>query len=69
MRKIEQPWNDNRLKLNGVYIGCVTKENADYIKRLEEALQAISVGAFGFDPQAIARVQTFAKTVLEREEQ
>ena len=67
--KIERPWNDNRLKLNGVYIGCVTKENADYIKRLEETLQAIAFGAFGFDPQAIARVQAFAKTVLEQEEQ
>lgn len=28
---IEQPWGDHRLKMNGVYIGCVTKENADQI--------------------------------------
>lgn len=34
--KIEQPWNDYRLKLNGRYIGCVTKENADFIMRLQE---------------------------------
>ena len=65
--KIEQQWNDCRLKLNGVYIGCVTKENADYIKRLEETLQAIAFGTFGFDQTAIARVQNFARTVLEME--
>lgn len=46
MKKIEQPWNDNRLKLNGVYIDCVTKENADYIRSLEATLYAIAIGAF-----------------------
>ena len=38
---IEQPWNDDRLKLNGMYIGCVTKANADYIRGLESALVSI----------------------------
>lgn len=28
---IEQPWNDQRLLMGGVYIGCGTKENADQI--------------------------------------
>lgn len=35
MLKIEQPWGDDRLKMNGVFIGCVTKENADTIMRLQ----------------------------------
>lgn len=29
--QLEQPWGDDRLKLNGVYIGCVTKQNADIL--------------------------------------
>lgn len=29
--KFEQPWNDHRIKLNGIYIGCGTKANADQI--------------------------------------
>jgi hypothetical protein len=29
--RLQQPWNDERLKLNGVYIGCVTKQNADIL--------------------------------------
>lgn len=33
--KIEQPWGDNRLKMNGVFIGCVSKENADTIMALQ----------------------------------
>lgn len=33
--KIEQPWGDHRLKMNGVFIGCVTKENADTIMALQ----------------------------------
>lgn len=37
---IEQPWNDHRIKLNDVYIGCVTKENADYLIGLERDAEA-----------------------------
>lgn len=33
--KIEQPWEDHRLKMNGVFIGCVTKENADTVMALQ----------------------------------
>jgi len=36
--EIEQPWNDDRLKMNGVFIGCVTKDNADHIMRMQEEL-------------------------------
>lgn len=32
---ITQPWNDDRLKLNGRFIGCITKENADIIMKLQ----------------------------------
>jgi len=34
--EIEQPWNDDRLKMNGVFIGCVTKQNADQIMRMQQ---------------------------------
>ena len=33
---IKQPWNDDRLLINDVYIGCVTKANADYIMALQK---------------------------------
>lgn len=33
--KIEQPWGDHRLKMNGVFVGCVTKENAETIMALQ----------------------------------
>lgn len=66
MKKIEQPWNDNRLKLNGVYIGCVTKENADYIKRLEEVLYTIAIGAFSSSKtEHDAEAEKIARKVLE----
>lgn len=52
MRKIEQPWNDNRLKLNDRYIGCSTKENADYIMALEGTLYAIAIGTVPQDGDA-----------------
>ena len=32
---IEQPWGDDRLKMNGAFIGCATKENADEIMALQ----------------------------------
>jgi len=35
---IEQPWGDDRLKMNEVFIGCATKENADEIMRMQSAL-------------------------------
>ena len=34
--EIEQPWDDDRLKMSGVFIGCVTKDNADQIMRLQK---------------------------------
>lgn len=40
---IEQPWNDDRLKMNGVFIGCVKKENADHIMRMQEELASLRV--------------------------
>ena len=58
MKKIEQPWNDQRLKINGIYIGCVTKENAEYILSLEQTLYAIAIGAFpvgGSEAEKLAR--------------
>lgn len=63
MRKIKQLWNDNQLKLNGVYIDCVTKENADYIKRLEDTLYTIAIGV----PSGIneAGPEKLARTILE----
>lgn len=42
---IEQPWNDDRLKMNGVFIGCVKKENADHIMRMQEELARLRVDA------------------------
>lgn len=33
--EISQPWGDERLKIGGTYIGCVTKQNADKIMRLQ----------------------------------
>ena len=30
-KEIQQPHNDQRLQMNGVWIGCVTKQNADMI--------------------------------------
>lgn len=35
---IAQPWKDDRLLMNGKYIGCVTKENADLIMRMQDIL-------------------------------
>lgn len=32
---IEQPWNDERLKINGRFVGCVTKANADKVMALQ----------------------------------
>ncbi len=32
---IEQPWGDDRLKMNGVFIGCGTEGNADEIMALQ----------------------------------
>jgi hypothetical protein len=36
MDNITQPWGDHRIKINGVYIGCGTVENANYIMTLEK---------------------------------
>ena len=33
---ITQPWQDDRILMNGKYIGCVTKENADMIMRMQD---------------------------------
>lgn len=33
---IEQPWDDDRLKVNGAFVGCVTKGNADEIMQLQK---------------------------------
>ena len=33
---ITQPWQDDRILMNGKYIGCVTKENADLIMMMQE---------------------------------
>lgn len=33
---ITQPWQDDRLLMNGKYVGCVTKENADLIMMMQE---------------------------------
>jgi len=32
---IEQPWGDERLKINGRFVGCVTKANADEVIALQ----------------------------------
>lgn len=39
---IEQPWGDERLKMNGAFIGCVTKQNADEIMRLQTSLNELA---------------------------
>lgn len=33
---LEQPWNDERLKMNGAFIGCVTADNAAEIMALQQ---------------------------------
>lgn len=38
---IEQPWGDCRLKINGAYVGCVTKENADEIMGLQARVKEL----------------------------
>ncbi len=35
---ITQPWQDDRLLMNGKYIGCATKDNADLIMRMQDIL-------------------------------
>ena len=35
---ITQPWQDDRLLMNGKYIGCVTKENADLIMMMQDVV-------------------------------
>ena len=37
--RLEQPWGDARLKLNDVYIGCVTKQNADILMAHAEIVE------------------------------
>lgn len=63
-KKIEQPWGDYRLKLNGTYIGCSTKENADYIMALEGVLYSIAIGAF---PQGEAAAENLARNFFGME--
>jgi len=35
---ITQHWNDDRILMNGKYIGCATKENADTIMMMQEVI-------------------------------
>jgi hypothetical protein len=35
---ITQPWQDDRILMNGKYIGCVTKENADLIMMMQDVI-------------------------------
>lgn len=35
---ITQPWQDDRILMNGKYIGCATKDNADLIMRMQDIL-------------------------------
>jgi hypothetical protein len=39
--RLEQPWGDERLKLNDVYIGCVTKQNADILMAQAEIVECL----------------------------
>ena len=41
---ITQPWQDDRLLMNGKYIGCVTKKNADLIMLMQEVLVQLAKG-------------------------
>lgn len=39
--KLEQPWGDERLKINGVYFGCGTKKNADILMAQAEIVNCL----------------------------
>lgn len=36
--EIEQPFNDERIKVGKYWIGCVTKENADFIMSMRQEI-------------------------------
>jgi len=59
---ITQPWQDDRILMKGKYIGCVTKENADMIMRMQDILIRLAEKP---ETAAVLLLHWQARSVLE----
>lgn len=60
---IEQPWGDDRLKIGDRYIGCVSKENADYIMGLQKRVAELEAALKEWDDNAKVLLDSYPYAV------